>query len=740
VAERVDRVLEKLEAVRLSGNGWSARCPAHDDHHSSLSVAAGEHGTVLVHCFAGCSFERIRSGLGLQPSDFFRDGTDPSPSSSSATVQHPGCTLAAYAAAKGLPIDFLESCGLRDATSAAVPALRIPYLDASGEEIAVRIRIGLDGDERFRWKKASKPRLYGLGRIADARTRGYVIIVEGESDAQTLWYRGYPALALPGASLWDEERDAKEVAAIDTIYVVLEPDRGGAAMLDWLADSSIRDRARLVLLSDAKDVNDLHVAAGDDFVPRLNRALQEAVPWAKHARVEREIRRRHAWSRCSELARESDVLERVTSALAEAGLVGEQRIAKLLYLALTSRFFERPVSVAVKGPSSGGKSYTVERVLELFPDDAYYAFTAVSEKALLYASEPLEHRFLVIYEAAGVEGDFASYLMRSLLSEGRLSYETVESTPSGLRPRKIIRNGPTGLLLTTTAVALHPENETRLLSLTVRDTPGQTRNVLRAIAREDQSELDLDPWHALQQWLAAGAHEVSIPFSEQLAEMVPPIGVRLRRDFTMLLTLIRAHALLHQATRPGDHDGRTVATIEDYAAVRALVEEQLAEGIQATVSPTVREAVDAVARLVETRPEGVPLAVLCAELGGIDKSSASRRAKGALHGGYLKNLETQRGRPARYVLGDPLPVEVQLLPAPEALAAAADDRCSVAAHAADGVSPIRDAREADSRSSAVTRLDGDVNDPANSELTGYADSEYERLKAKFPQQFTGDAE
>ena len=36
---------------------------------------------------------------------------------------------------------------------------------------------------------------------------------------------------------------------------------------------------------------------------------------------------------------------------------GEVRTAKLLYLALTSRVLERPVSVAVKGPSSGGKTY-----------------------------------------------------------------------------------------------------------------------------------------------------------------------------------------------------------------------------------------------------------------------------------------------------------------------------------------------------------------------------------------------
>ena len=34
----------------------------------------------------------------------------------------------------------------------------------------------------------------------------------------------------------------------------------------------------------------------------------------------------------------------------------------------------------------------------------------------------------------------------------------------------IEREGPTGLIVTTTALRLHPENETRMLSLTVTDT------------------------------------------------------------------------------------------------------------------------------------------------------------------------------------------------------------------------------------------------------------------------------
>ena len=51
-------------------------------------------------------------------------------------------------------------------------------------------------------------------------------------------------------------------------------------------------------------------------------------------------------------------------------------------------------------------------------------------------------------------------------------------------PRLIEREGPTGLIVTTTSLRLHPENETRMLSLTITDTRDQTAAVFRALAQE----------------------------------------------------------------------------------------------------------------------------------------------------------------------------------------------------------------------------------------------------------------
>jgi len=361
------------------------------------------------------------------------------------------------------------------------------------------------------------------------------------------------------------------------------------------------------------------------------------------------------------IATEPKILDLFASNLTRTGVVGEERAAKLLYLVLTSRLLEQPVSAVVKGPSAGGKSYVVDQVVKSFPPSATYVLSAMSERALAYSKEPLSHRVLVLYEAVALQSDFASYLVRSLLSEGCVRYETVEKTKAGIEARLIHREGPTGLIVTTTALRLHPENETRMMSVPINDTPAQTRLVLLHLAQGQHGAVDLTEWHGLQAWLEANEHRVSIPYAGKLADLIPPVAVRLRRDFGAVLNLIKANAILHQLSRSRDPDGRVVASLEDYEVVRELVVDLVAEGVEATVSETIRETVSAVEVLAERHSEGVPITAL-AQMMKLDKSVVSRRARAARDRGYLDNTETRKGRPARLVIGEPLPEELEVLP------------------------------------------------------------------------------
>lgn len=209
---------------------------------------------------------------------------------------------------------------------------------------------------------------------------------------------------------------------------------------------------------------------------------------------------------------------------------------------------------------------------------------------------------------------------------------------------------------------LDPELETRLLSIPVTDSAAQTKAVMYALAEENDGEPEIDlQWPVLQQTIEEGERRITIPFARQLADAIPPAATRLRRDFRAILGLIRAHALLHRATREHDRDGRTIASIEDYAVVRELVADLISEGVGATVSPETRETVQAVDRLAPDHEQGVRQTILAAEL-KLDQGTVSRRVRKALDGGYLHNLEERRGKPHRLLPDDPLPEEQAILP------------------------------------------------------------------------------
>jgi hypothetical protein len=365
---------------------------------------------------------------------------------------------------------------------------------------------------------------------------------------------------------------------------------------------------------------------------------------------------------------DQDILTRlVTDMGVWCGFTGEERNAKLTYLAITSRILDDPVSIAVKGLSSSGKSYTVGAVLRFFPDEAVITMTAMSERALIYMKDDFAHRTLVLFEAVALreereksESNLTAYIVRSLLSEGEIRYPVAVRGEDGkMVTETIVKQGPTNFIVTTTATSLHGENETRMLSLPTDDSAAQTTSIMKAIAAGQRTEADFSEWHAYARWIAAGNHDVVIPYAGWLAEKIPPVAVRLRRDFRALLRLIETHAILHQLNRATDDQGRIVATEADYLAVRELVADLISDAVGSAVSVTARETVETVARL--DTGEGVKVHGLAEHL-GLERSTVQYRVTAAREKGYLANVEDKRGRAARYATGSPLPDDVVILP------------------------------------------------------------------------------
>jgi hypothetical protein len=83
-----------------------------------------------------------------------------------------------------------------------------------------------------------------------------------------------------------------------------------------------------------------------------------------------------------ELAKEPEILRCLSDDLELDGLAGESNTAQIIFLAATSRLFPSPLSVAVKGASSGGKTYTVQSALRFLPPEGSLHESALSVRHL----------------------------------------------------------------------------------------------------------------------------------------------------------------------------------------------------------------------------------------------------------------------------------------------------------------------------------------------------------------------
>jgi len=63
-----DVLLQRLDGVMKSGNGWRARCPACGGTSRKLSIAESDN-RVLVHCFGCNNAEAVLAAVGLRWTD-----------------------------------------------------------------------------------------------------------------------------------------------------------------------------------------------------------------------------------------------------------------------------------------------------------------------------------------------------------------------------------------------------------------------------------------------------------------------------------------------------------------------------------------------------------------------------------------------------------------------------------------------------------------------------------------------
>jgi hypothetical protein len=290
--DSIQNLLARLSGVRRSGNGWQARCPAHDDKKPSLSIGQGSDGRALLCCHAGCDVTSILAALGLGIKDLFP------PRDSDATPKNSGSKATAgrvYPSADAA-LAVLERRFGRSAASWA-------YRDAQGQNIGIVARwnqpdstkkilpISLHADG-WRVKAMPTPRvLYGLPELLEADPATPVCVCEGELCADAARKLGFIATTSSGGAGAASLTDWAPLSG-KTVWILPDNDPAGrkyakdvAGILAHLPTPPREIRiVELPGLPDAGDIVDWVTSHGDSAEPEALRQeieslAQEAELW-----------------------------------------------------------------------------------------------------------------------------------------------------------------------------------------------------------------------------------------------------------------------------------------------------------------------------------------------------------------------------------------------------------------------------------------------------------------------------
>ena len=279
-----------IKKHRITGDNLTGLCPFHDDHNNSFSVDlrtgcwkchAEDRGGNFTSFYAELNNMNTKEAYKeiLKQYGVYKEESEEKQLKDNTLKPY---SVGQYAFEKRLQEDFLvNDCRLQTRKDKqGVTYLYIPYFSEDGKEVTYRKRYA---SKQFRWKYGAGNNicLYGMWKIENVRRAGYAVLVEGESDSQSMWHMGISTLGVPGASMMRKEwanilHDLK-------IYIHVEPDKGGETFLQKVT-TALREGKFIGQVYTwscknlgCKDPSDVYIRYGkEEAAPKIKKALGNA--------------------------------------------------------------------------------------------------------------------------------------------------------------------------------------------------------------------------------------------------------------------------------------------------------------------------------------------------------------------------------------------------------------------------------------------------------------------------------
>jgi energy-coupling factor transporter ATP-binding protein EcfA2 len=263
-------------------------------------------------------------------------------------------------------------------------------------------------------------------------------------------------------------------------------------------------------------------------------------------------------------------VQEIKSDLITLGLNDNIDLALLIYLAASVRKTAGKISALVTGPAGTGKSFLVNTIMGLIPDEDVISISRMTPAALVSCGD-LSHKIISIYENFK-DPQFAQYV-RELISEGEVVYITAN--------KEYRLKGPTTLIETTANPQIVlTENKSRYFVPSINTSEEAKANILnrQKMLRTKEglwlkkSALGIQSKHRQFQKSLDSSIGVLIPFANEIRFC--SISQHAPRIIERILNVISAIAYVDQKEREVvlTKAGRYVeATKDDFETAREIL-------------------------------------------------------------------------------------------------------------------------------------------------------------------------
>lgn len=179
-----------------------------------------------------------------------------------------------------------------------------------------------------------------------------------------------------------------------------------------------------------------------------------------------------------EFLKSTNLFNQIISDTEILGYVGDELNKLLMYICASSRLMDDPISIILISQSSAGKSYLIDTIKKLMPDEQVISMTSLSDQALNYLPEGgLLNKFLVMGEA--VHSEIIEHQVREMLSSKELSrlVTTKDEKTGKLVSRNVKTKVVVASVMSTTKWDINSENASRVFLLSSDESVEQTKKI-----------------------------------------------------------------------------------------------------------------------------------------------------------------------------------------------------------------------------------------------------------------------